>query len=40
MTPVGGNDINSDKLYQINTKSAEKNIPFDGLTTSEVLPGE
>jgi hypothetical protein len=32
-------DINSDKLYQINSKSAE-NIPFDGLTTSEVLPGE
>ncbi|MEZ7499057.1 hypothetical protein QO200_09910 [Flavobacterium sp. Arc3] len=31
---VVSNDINEDKLYQINTKAAEKNIPFDGLTTS------
>jgi len=31
---VVSNDINSDKLYQVNTKSTEKNIPFDGLTTS------
>lgn len=31
---VVSNDINSDKLYQVNTKTAEKNIPFDGLTTS------
>ncbi|TDE06482.1 hypothetical protein [Flavobacterium hiemivividum] len=31
---VVSNDINSDKLYQVNTKSTEKNIPFDRLTTS------
>lgn len=31
---VVSNDINSDKLYQVNTKPIEKNIPFDGLTTS------
>jgi hypothetical protein len=31
---VVSNDINSDKLYQVNTKPTEKNIPFDGLTTS------
>jgi hypothetical protein len=31
---VVSNDINSDKLYQINTNAPEKNIPFDGLSTS------
>jgi hypothetical protein len=31
---VVSNDINSDKLYQINTNVPEKNIPFDGLNTS------
>jgi hypothetical protein len=31
---VVSSDINSDKLYQINTNKAEKKIPFDGLATS------
>lgn len=31
---VVSNDINSDKLYKIETASLKQNIPFDGLTTS------
>jgi hypothetical protein len=31
---VVSNDIDSDQLYQINTNTPEKNIPFDGLNTS------
>jgi hypothetical protein len=31
---VVSNDIDSDKLYQINSNPIEKNIPFDGLNTS------
>ena len=31
---VVSNDINSDKLYKIETTSIKKNIPFDGLNTS------
>jgi hypothetical protein len=34
---VVSNDIDSDKLYQINTNTPEKH-PFDGLNTSGALP--
>ncbi|MDG2431412.1 hypothetical protein [Flavobacterium sp.] len=31
---VVSSDINTDRIYKIETKSAEKNVPFDGLSTS------